>query len=91
MQDVPPGWHAIPTEYGMAVFTRQQYERAEIPNGTRVRKINTKPGDVYVDGWEGVVIGSAGHESLDPEVGYFVIWDGSEIPIGTIGSKLEMV
>lgn len=60
-----PGW--------IGAFTRAQADDAA-PNGTRVVKANSKPGDAHQDGAPATVLGSF----ADPASGviaYFVEWD----------------
>lgn len=59
-----PGWRGI--------HTREQAGGA-IPNGTRVRKIDGKPGDVHQVGSLATVLGSLHDAKVG--YGYFVEWD----------------
>jgi hypothetical protein len=63
LQDYP-GW--------VGTHTREQAPGA-MPNGSRVRKIMSKPGDASPDGSPATVLGSM-HEP-DLGYGYFVEWD----------------
>lgn len=46
------------------------------PPGTRVRKINSVPGeDIHSDGAKGAVKDAIGPEPTSGEWGYFVCWD----------------
>lgn len=56
------------------LFTRHQMPGA-IPNGTRIVKTASEPGDSNPDGTLGTVLGSLGHPSVG--IGYFVEWDTS--------------
>lgn len=69
-------------------FTRDT-ARGAWPNGTRIRKAVSEPGDSTPTGTEGTVLGSLGH----PDVGlfYFVEWDNKpRIAVGTISAKLAL-
>jgi len=63
--DLHPGYAGI--------FTRDQCPFAKYPNGTRIKKILSEPGDGNSVGTFGTVLGSIGHP--DVGVGYFVEWD----------------
>lgn len=72
------------------LHTTDQYPGAW-PNGTRVRKIKSDPGDQHSDGTLATVIGSMGHPSLD-QVIYCVEWDPlPRVAIAVIGSRIERV
>jgi hypothetical protein len=65
-----PGW--------AGAFTRNQVEGA-IPNGTRIVKCNSEPGDATPDGTPGIVLGSIRYPVVpgDPFSGitaYFIEW-----------------
>lgn len=77
-----PGW------YGM--FTRNQAKGA-IPNGTKIVKANSEPGDTTTDGTPGIVLGSLrAPDSLGGLLFYFVEWaDKPKQPIGTFGLKIR--
>jgi hypothetical protein len=81
-------------------------EEAEgaIPNGSRVRKINSEEGDAHDDGSLGTVVGSMDAtglpedllaclpEHLVSEYVYFVAWDADpELHVGTMGAKVEVL
>jgi hypothetical protein len=75
--DIPPEL-AARLEFGphdgyTGDFTRQQAQGA-IPNGTRIVKCGTIPGDTREDGAPGTVLGSIGH---GPLMLYFVEWDSA--------------
>lgn len=53
-------------------FTREQAPGA-YPNGTRIEKTASKPGDGSPDGAKGTVLGSMSHPMVGN--GYFVEWD----------------
>jgi hypothetical protein len=59
-----PGWTGL--------FTQERADGA-LPNNTRVRKINSEPGDTHKDGAEALVLGSIGHPEIG--IGYFVEWE----------------
>ncbi len=70
------------------LFTRYQAEGA-IPNGARVRKSSSDPGDAHAVGSLATVLGSLG--PLEGEFGYFVLWDDLAAPVFVVGRKLERV
>lgn len=63
------------------------------PNGTEVIKVNSEPGDGHPDGTEGVVIGSIGPQYMEKfgrdMLAYFVEWNGTPMPIGTVDIKVK--
>lgn len=60
------------------------------PNGTRVRKVGTSPGDAHHDGALAVVRGSMG-PALGT-YGYFVEWDDlPSVPVFVAGTRLARV
>jgi hypothetical protein len=73
-------------------FTRNQVEGA-MPNGTRIRKCHSEPGDSTPDGAEGTVLGSMSHpEIFDGIIVYFVEWDWApRHAVGTLYRKIEKV
>lgn len=76
-----PGW--------LGTFTRDQHPGA-LPNGTRVRKVNSEPGDTRPDGALGAVLGSVGADHLG--IAYFVEWDSMpKAAVLTVAKKLEAV
>lgn len=76
------------------VYTARQAIGA-MPNGTRVEKQNSKPGEAHPDGSLGTIIGSIGPLEVpeDPSrYGYFVEWDAHPgIPIFTGEVRLKPV
>jgi hypothetical protein len=72
-------------------FTRQQAKGA-LPNGTRVQKIASGPGDAHKDGEWATVLGSLVAEEFDGRknaYGYFVAWDDHpELPVFCTGWRL---
>lgn len=76
----------------VALFYPGEAEGA-IPNQTRVRKCNTKPGDSYPDGTEGTVLSSVDC-SEDPNVphpfAYFISWDPQPgVPVLIGGHRIK--
>ena len=76
--------------------------RGGIPNGTRVLKVNTEPGDGHVDGDAAEVVGSLGPVEFSEEearkhdtapglqFGYWVLWeDGPQVPVFIAGHRLK--
>ena len=81
-------------ETGPVVYTKNQAEGA-LPNGTRIEKVNSEPGDGHPDGAVGTVIGSIGPAVIpgfpDRYV-YFVVWDeapGAGLPVGIRELKVK--
>ena len=74
-------------EQGPVVYTKNQAEGA-LPNGTRIEKVNSEPGDGHQDGAAGTVIGSIGPVEIPDftdRYAYFVAWDedpGAGLPVG---------
>ena len=74
-------------EQGPVVYTKNQAEGA-LPNGTRIEKVNSEPGDGHQDGAAGTVIGSIGPVEIPDSTyryAYFVAWDedpGAGLPVG---------
>ena len=62
---VEPGWHGV--------FTRDQAAGC-FPNGARVVKVQTEPGNSPPVGTQATVLGSISHPDI--RAGYFVEWDG---------------
>ena len=64
-----------------------------LPNGTRIKKVNSEPRDGHSDGDQGTVLASHGPveaPGLGPELFYFVEWDSHpNVPVGVLGSKIE--
>ena len=59
------------------------------PNGTRVRKTQSDPGDTHRDGAPGTVRGSIGPAEM---IGYFVEWDDLPgIPVFIGAPRLELL
>lgn len=82
-------------EHGYAgIFTRDQAEGA-IPNGARIVKQNSEPGDSHSDGAQGVVLGSIASppeliEKFGAKFAYFIEWDGSpRVAVGTVDRKVR--
>lgn len=74
-----PGWRGY--------FTREQHPDA-IPNGARVEKANSEPGDGHQNGTRGTILGSVS----TPETGpcYFIEWDPSpRTPVFVAGKKVK--
>ena len=70
-------------------FTTHQ-EPGAFPNGTRIRKRRTEPGDRSPVGATGRVLGSMGAPVVG--VGYFVEWDHlPQTAVFIIASKIEPV
>jgi len=77
-----PGWTGL--------FTRNQ-DNGAIPNGTRIKKVNSEPGDANRDGARGTVLGSL--RAPDVMGGlrfYFIEWDAKpRVAIGCMATKVE--
>lgn len=77
--DVHPGY--------MGVFTRDQAVGA-IPNGTRIVKTKSEPGDSHPDGTPGTVLGSFRVD--DQPAFYFVEWDCKpRIAVALAGHRIK--
>lgn len=79
MSDEPRLIRVIEPFTGLALYegysgahTRKQADGAE-PNGTRMSKVRSEPGDTHPVGCICTVLGSIGN--LEIGVGYFVEWD----------------
>ncbi|MFQ5874778.1 MAG: hypothetical protein ACE5JL_13425 [Dehalococcoidia bacterium] len=75
------------------LFTTDQAPGA-IPNGTRVEKINSEPGDGHPDGTTGRVIGSVAVEDprLPARYVYFVEWvDLPAVPVAVGDNRIREV
>jgi hypothetical protein len=60
------------------------------PNGTKVRKANSEPGDGHRDGALAVVRGSVGPDPRWGYFGYFVEWDDLPgVPVFIASPRLE--
>lgn len=69
-------------------FSRAQAQGA-YPNGTRIVKVNSEPGDSTKDGTNGTVLGSL---VFDGQSLYFIEWDDKpKVAIGTIGEKVSLL
>lgn len=72
------------TRIGPIIYFEGQADGA-LPNGTRIAKCDSEPGDTHKDGETGKVTGSIGPVEL-PSIGgeegyiYFVQWDNSNPP-----------
>lgn len=85
---LPPGFFADETEYGMSVYTTNQFEGAPIKNDTPIVKAKESPGDKNRIGTTGVVIGSL--DAGEGRVGYFVRWDSEpHIPVFVSDFKIQ--
>lgn len=75
---------------GCVYFTGQAANA--IPNGQRVRKANSRPGDGHPDGSLGTVLSSMSHpEIMGGVVFYFVEWDANpRFAVGTLATKVEL-
>lgn len=70
-----------------------------IPNGTTIIKQNAEAGDTNPNGTLGIIIGSCDsppNEAINKKNGfivkflYFVDWNNSGIPVGTIDHKIKI-
>ena len=81
-------------KFSEVAFTTEHAEGA-LPNGTRVEKTLSKPGDTHVDGAKATVLGSLGPipwEDMPRVYGYFVEWDDYPgIPAFVAGHRLREV
>jgi hypothetical protein len=59
-----------------------------IPNGTRIRKVKSHPGDSHQDGALATVLGSVHHPALG--FGYYVEWDDTpRVAVFVAGHRCE--
>lgn len=76
-----PGW------FGM--FTRDEAPGA-FPNGTRVFKSQSEPGDSHPTGTMGTILGSMAAPDI-PKI-YFVEWDPNpRVAIAVVETKIEKI
>lgn len=71
-----------------------QQAQGALPNGTRVRKVWTLPGDAHQNGTRAVVLSSTGpHIYADGTTYYMyrVLWDGEPEPCLIAGLKLRPI
>lgn len=91
---MPAGWPDLREYPGyIGVHTREQAPGA-LPNGARVVKVKTEPGDTHPIGAEATVLGSI---KAPPEVQhiaayfYFVEWDAHPgIVVGVVSTKVSI-
>jgi hypothetical protein len=76
----------------MGAFTRDTATGA-LPSKTRVRKVNSEPGDGQVNGVMGTVLGSISHpDVLGGATCYFIEWDTRpRMAVSVMGFKVEEV
>lgn len=72
----------------MMLFTGQA--DGAIPNGTRVEKVNSEPGDSFPDGTEGTVLASALVVELGA-FGYYVAFDPRPVACFIAGYRIKPV
>lgn len=84
-------------EHTAVVYSAERAPGA-IENETRVRKVNSEPGDGHRDGVLGTIVGSWGpwtRRTMTPSgpkdvrYAYFVKWDGCPLPVATLDYKVE--
>lgn len=77
-------------------FTRSEAVGA-VPNGGRIMKQKSEPGDAHPDGSLGTVLGSVDVVSIDPALArryasrffYFIEWDAApRVAVGVAGFKV---
>lgn len=74
---------------GMVVSTDSEAAGAW-PNGTRVCKLGSDPGDTHKDGAPATVVGSVGPDE-DGTFGYFVRWDDlPDLHVFCTGTRLAL-
>jgi hypothetical protein len=60
-----------------------------IPNGTRIVKAKSEPGDTTPDGAGGKVLSSVYNAEIGPYIFYFLEWDHTPgVPVGCLGWKI---
>jgi hypothetical protein len=76
-----PGW--------LGAFTRDEHPDG-LPNGARVRKIDSEPGDGQPDGALGTILGSLGHPDLG--IAYFIEWDAiPRMAVVVVAKKVQLL
>lgn len=76
----------------LAIYSTEEAKGA-MPNGTRIIKTNSEPGDGHPDGTPGVIVGSMGPAFVE-KVGreaylYFIKWRDFPVPVGTADYKIK--
>jgi hypothetical protein len=79
-------------KFSEVAFTTEHAEGA-LPNGTRVEKTRSKPGDTHTDGAKATVLGSMGPIEFEGDArvfGYFVTWDELPgVPVFIAGTRVR--
>lgn len=81
-------------KYNNHHYLSDDLDGAPIKIGSRIIKRNSEEDDNMPNGAKGKVIGSIS-QLIKPNEGeadycYAVVWDGQNLPIGTIGRKIEI-
>ena len=75
-------------------FSTTEQAEGAIPNGSRVRKVNSQPTDFHQDGALGTVLGSLINPGLEHKFFhikylYFIEWDSHRgIPVAIVSFKI---
>lgn len=78
----------------MKIFFKGKTADGAIPNGDRIRKINSNTGDTNRDGTTGTVYASIGPEMNQGRltIGYIVLWDTfPDIPVLVTDERIERI
>jgi len=81
----------------VAVLSFNGQQEGALPNGARVSKTNSEPGDGHQDGARGTILGSvADPDNADPEIakqiGYFVEWDDRPgLPVAIASHRISPI
>jgi hypothetical protein len=75
----------------MSFISHTGQAEGALPNGTRVRKINSKPDDTHRDGALATILGSLAVPESS-HIGYFVEWDDLPgVPVAIADFRVEEV
>jgi hypothetical protein len=80
--------------FSNSIFCFYSQAHGAIPNGARVEKIHSEPGDEHQDGDRGAVIGSIGPilhlVTGEMAYGYWIGWDDRpELPVFIVGDRIQ--
>lgn len=97
MDEIPDGFTYKVLPDGKRIGYTTQSAAGAIPNGTAIEKQNEELGDNHHNGTPGIIIGSLPNPDnnqvradLIVKFLYFVDWNNSGIPVGTIDHKIKI-